>query len=80
MYDIESSEYLEVLGARLANQTVRASTINKLIQHMEFIKRTDKGASSVLTFELMRDLTSYATELYADADSTQEQINELEDS
>lgn len=78
MYDINSSEYKDVLTARLASQNEKAHTIKKLIQHIEYIKRNDKGASCVLTFELMRDLTSYATELYANADVTEAQINELD--
>ena len=80
MYDIESSEHKNVLTARLATQNERAQAANKLLQHIEYAKRNDSGISSVLSFELMRDLTSYARELYADADATEAQINELEDS
>jgi len=80
MYDIESSEYKDVLTARLAKQNERAQAARKLLEHIEYVKRNDKGISSVLSFDLMRDLTSYARELYADADATEEQINELIDS
>ena len=80
MYDINSNEYKDVLTARLAAQNERAQAARKLLEHIEYVKRNDKGISSVLSFDLMRDLTSYATQLYADADATEEQINELSDS
>lgn len=79
MYDINSTEYKDVLNARLSAQNERAQAAKKLLEHIEYVKRNDKGISSVLTFDLMRDLTSYATQIYADADETEEQINELED-
>ena len=77
-YEVNTSEFVDVLKARLSNLTIKAKQIDNLIRCIEYTVSHDKEAYKVIGFEQSRALTEYKLTLQANIDATQDQINDME--
>lgn len=77
-YDISSEEYKNALSVRLGNIVIKAKQVDNLIRCIGYTQSQDKGISSVIGFETVRELNIYRDSLQETANETEVMIQELE--